>query len=277
MAETSAPDDEAASLPASPKPTPRLRLLLGLVVVATLAIAGFSLWVHWSWLRTENDRLEPVYKVLIWTGDVTTLFWVAWFGVWYALLGRPLPAAGARDPQTRFLIISLVAAFAVDVLVTAVTTYDENAAESRAINVPGQIVDGRPSVNGKKGYLTCRFQDRGGAWHEAHLHVGLTDQPAAMRGGIEAGRFPMPVVVSYDTEWPPRCRLVGFDNDENNRLYWASFSFLLFQGLCIPFAVKYAAVTTAAGVIRLYNVVPLWAELLPLLMAAIGKFFQGEY
>ena len=103
-----------------------------------------------------------------------------------------------------------------------------------AVRVAGNIVGGRPTVSGEKAYLVCRFQDQNGAWHDSHLQVGLAGQPPAIQDAIRQGRFPLPVAVSYDPHWPPRCWLDGFNNQEDNRLHWASAANLLFQGLCLP-------------------------------------------
>jgi hypothetical protein len=258
------------------KPHAKIRLLLGLAVAATLLAFGAGLLVHWPWLRAEHDRLQPAWRILIWFADAAALLWVIWFGVNYSILGRRLPDARSGDPEFRYLLASLLVAFGVDMATTAATAYEEETGHARAIQAAGQIVEGRPTMNGQKAYVQCQFQDRAGVWHESRLQVGLRDQPPAVRDAIRQGRLPVPVVVTYDPDWPQRCWLDGFNNEEDNRIHWMSASFLLFQGICMPLALKYGVWKTAAGRIPLYKVIPLWAELVPFFLAAAAKFCEGE-
>jgi len=258
------------------KPAERIRLLLGLSVVATLCAFGVSFWLHWPWLRGEHDRLEPAYRVLIWSGDTATLLWLVWFGIRYSILRYPLPKAAGGDAETRYLVASLLVAFGIDLAITAITAYDEETGRRRALQVQGQIVGGRPTVNGHKAYIACRFQDQAGVWRESHLQVVLPNQPQGVRNAVQVGRLPVPVLVSYDPQWPQRCWLDGFDNQEDNRLHWMSASFLLFQVLSMPLALQFGVWKTAGGAIPLYKVIPLWAELLPFFLAAMAKFCEGE-
>jgi hypothetical protein len=255
----------------------KIRLLVGLAVLATLLAFGGGLFVHWPWLRAEQDRLEPAWQILIWFADAVALLWVVWFGVNYGILGRPLPGARSGDPEWRYLLASFLVAFGFDAAITVATAAEEGAAPARALQVAGQVVGGRPTVNGRKAYLLCRFQDQAGAWHESHLQVGLSDQPPAVQDAIRRGQFPVPVLVNYDPHWPRRCWLAGFNNEDDNRLHWMSFSFLLFQGICLPLALRYGVWKTSAGWIPLYKVIPLWAELTPFFLAAAAKFCEGEY
>src|SRR5262245_20129842 len=214
----------------------KIRLLLGLAVIATLLAFSVGLFVHWPWLRAEHDRLTPAWSILIWCADAAALLWVIWFGVNHSILGQVLPDAQSGDPEFRYLLASLFVAFAVDVATTAATAYNEQAGGRRAIQAAGQIVGGRPTRNGRKAYLVCRFQDRNRVWHEGHLQVRLLNQPPAVQDDLRQGRLPVPVVVRYDPYWPPRCWLAGFDNQEDNRIHCMSACFLIFQGFCMPVA-----------------------------------------
>jgi hypothetical protein len=254
----------------------KIRLLLGLAVLATLLAFGVGLTVHWPWLRAEHDRLEPAWRLLIWCTDAAALLWVIWFGVNYSILGQRLPDARSGDPEFRYLLVSLLGAFAVGVATTVATAYNEQAGGARAVQAAGQIVGGRPTWNGRKAYVVCRFQDRGGMWHEGRLQVGLSGQPQAVRDALRPGGLPAPVLVTYDPDWPQRCWLAGFNNEEDNRIYWMEASFLLFQGLCLPLALRFGVWKTAVGRIPLYKVIPLWAGLTPFLLAAVAKFCEGE-
>jgi hypothetical protein len=258
-------------------PHAKIRRLVGLAVLATLSAFGTGLFVHWPWLRAEQDRLEPVWRLLIWCADAVALLWVVWFGVAYGLLGRPLPDARSGDPEWWYLLASFLVAFGCDAAITVATAVEEETGPARAVQVAGQVVGGRPTVNGRKAYLLCRFQDGAGAWHESHLQVGLWDQPPAFRDALRQGQFPLPVLVNYDPQWPQRCWLAGFNNEDDNRLHWMSLSFLLFQGLCLSLALWYGVWKTPAGWLPLYKVIPLWAELTPFFLAAVCKFCEGEY
>jgi hypothetical protein len=255
----------------------KIRLMVGLAVLATLFAFGTGLFVHWPWLQAEQDRLEPGWRILIWFADAVALLWAIWFGVNYSVLGRPLPDARSGDPEFRYLLITFLVAFGAEAAITTVTAYEELAGPERALQVAGQIVGGRPTMNGHKAYLLCRFQDRDGVWHESHLQVGLWGQPPAIRDAIQQGRLPLPVIVNYDPHWPPRYWLAGWSNEEPNRVHFMFMSILLFQGICLPIALKWGAWKTSVGWIPLYKIIPLWAALTPFFLAAVAKFCEGEY
>src|SRR5947209_614712 len=102
------------------------RSTLRLLFLGTLAVLGFSVWVHWPWLRAENSRLESRNLVLIWTADAASLCWFLWFGIRYCLLPYALPSgAGYRDPGVRYLLISFLIAFGIDLAVTIHTAWNE--------------------------------------------------------------------------------------------------------------------------------------------------------
>jgi hypothetical protein len=182
----------------------KTRLALGSVVAGSLVAFGFALAVHWPWLQAENDRLEPISRVLIWLGDAAALLWLIWFGVKYSILGHHLPDTQYGDPEFRYLLVTLLVAFGIDIAITVSAVYDEDAGRERATQSAGDIVAGRPTANGELAYILCRFQDQDGVWHKSHLQVGLSDQPLATRKAIQQGMFPLPVRVRYDPHWPPR-------------------------------------------------------------------------
>src|SRR5581483_3349112 len=122
---------------------------------ATLLVLGFGLFVHWPWLQAEHDRLEPARRILIWSADAAALWWFVWFGVRYGFLGRPIPDALSREWESRSLLAGLLVAFGVDLAITAVTAWDEETGPARALPAAGQIVGGRPTVNGHKAYVVC--------------------------------------------------------------------------------------------------------------------------
>lgn len=102
------------------------------------------------------------------------------------------------------------------------------------------------------------------------------NQPPAVFNAIRLGTFPVPVIVNYDPHWPQRFWLEGFNNEDGNRLQGLSISCLLFQVLGIPIALKYGVWKTPAGLIPLYEIIPLWADLSPFFLAAGAKFCIGE-
>jgi hypothetical protein len=144
--------------------------------------------------------------------------------------------------------------------------------------VAGEIVGGRPSINGTKGYLSCRFQDKDGGWHESCHQVDLRDQFPAMRKGIGAAPFPIPVHIKYDPRWPERCWILEFGkNDAGNRLAAMSGSFFLFQVILIPSALYFGITRVSAGTIPLITLVPFWTDMVPFLLGACAKFVIGEW
>lgn len=261
------------------KPGVKIRIILILIVTLTLLAVGFSLFVHWPWLRAESDRLEPASRVLIWFGDVTALLWMIWFGIRYGLAGRSLPEAPLTldDRERKYFLATLIVAFTLDAAITGLTAYDEASGKARALQVAGQIIEGESTKNEKKAYILCGFEDQNRKRYESHLQVSLTDQPSPVRDAILRGRYPLTVQVSYDPDWPQRCWLKGFDNQEDNRLHWMSAVFLVFQVLSIPYSLRFARWHVDSGWIPLYKIVPVWAELIPFFLAAGVKFFEGEF
>jgi hypothetical protein len=256
----------------------KTRRLLSIIVGATLLAFVFSLWVHWPWLEAEHSRLEPATRMLIWSGDVAALLWFVWFGVRYCLLGHPLPDTFPGDAERRYVLVSLLGAIAIDVAISGITAYHEVSGENRKkVIVPGEIIGGRPTINGVQAYIVCRFLDSGGVLHESHHQVRLEDQPLPIREAIRLARFPIPVHISYDHDWPQRCWIAKFDNEDGNRLYFLSLSFLTFQLVFLPLALTYGVWRTEEGVVPLYEMVPLWAQLTPFFLAAAGKFCIGEF
>jgi hypothetical protein len=254
---------------------PRVRLQLGLGVLAALGAVAIGVWVHWPWLRAEHGRLPPTLAAGIWAADAVAILWLIWFGVRYAVIGWARPAdCGATS--RRAVAAGLVLAMGIDLGSALVVAAGEMAGRERAVMTPGEIVGGRPTANWEKAYVQCRFQTPDGALHETWLQVRLTGQPAAVQA-VAGRQFPIPVRVWYDPDWPPRCWLDGFNNQEDNRLHWMSLAFLVFQALGLPVALMYGDWRTAAGSVPLYQVIPVAAELLPFFLAAVAKFGEGEF
>jgi hypothetical protein len=246
--------------------------MVGLGVLGALTALAGSLWIHWPWLRAEHSRLPPTLAAGIWVADGLALAGLIWFGVRYSLLGWP----GPPTRRSRLAIAAgLILAMGVDLAAGLAVASGEVAGRDRAVVAAGQIVGGRPTVNGEKAYLRIGFQANG-AWHESELQVRLADQPAAIQAAVEGGQFPIPVRVHYDPAWPPRCWLDGFHNEEDNRLHWLSLVFLLFQGIGVPFALLYGHPRLSGAVVPFAQAVPALAELVPLVLAASVKFAVGE-
>lgn len=254
----------------------KTRRLLSIIVGGTLLTFVFSLWVHWPWLEAEHHRLEPATRILIWSGDATALIWFLWFGLRYCLLGHPLPNTSPGNAEYLYVLVSLLGAIAIDVAISGITAYHEVSGESRKVMVRGEIIGGRPTMNEELAYIDCRFQDTGQAWHESHHRVGLADQPLPIREAIRLARFPIPVHISYDRDWPQRCWIAGFNNDNGNRLHDMSLCFLVFQLVCLPAALMFGVWKTGEGIVPLYKMVPLWAQLTPFFLGAVAKLCMGE-
>lgn len=252
---------------------PTARRALGLTVIAALVALATALGVHWPWLRAEHARLTPVLAAGLWAADGLALAGLLWVGLWYAALGRPAPPARSRLA----LAAAVAAALAVDLVSAVAVAHDEVAGWDRSVAVPGEIVGGRPTANGQKAYLMCRFQSPDGAWHQGELQVRLSDQPPAIRAAVAGGQFPIPVTVRYDPEWPPRCWLDGFYNEEDNRLQWMSLVFLLFQVLGVPVMFVCARGRGGPGLVVWAQAVPALAELVPFALVAAAKFGEGEF
>jgi hypothetical protein len=261
------------------EPHEKTRQLLGRLVVATLLALGFGLWVHWPWLWAEHQRLEPIYRALIWSGDAAAFIGLIWFWTRYCLLALPPPDTDSEPIVSRCLWLSLFAALWLDITITVLTAGQEQVGQEQAIEVQGAIIVGRPTMNGEKAYVTCRFWGEDQSWHESYHQIGLVDQPPPVRQAIQAGQFPLPTRIAYDPRWPARCWLVGFNNEENNRLHWMSASCILFQVLCnvMILALHYGTRNNRAGVVPLYNLIAPWGALTPFFLAALCKLLQGEF
>lgn len=239
---------------------------------------GFSIWCHWPWLVVEHYRLEPMKAVLIWFGDIAVLLWCIWFTLRFCLLGYPLPSNPDNAVRKgRYVLVSLLVALGIDLTITVLTTIEEANGGAKAEATAGQIVEGRATVNKKKAFLHCRFQDTNGLWQDGWLQVGIRDQPAPVQQAIQAGQFPIPVTIRYDPSWPSRCWLIGYDNEEGNRIHFMSLCFLLFQGVTLPLVMWGRYWPTSEGVIPMHKVYPLLTEVGILLVSGVCKLLEGEW
>jgi hypothetical protein len=269
-------EEQPCTMPSSEQAQSRRQV--GLVVLGTLVLLVLGILGNWPWLMTEHARLEPVQHWLIWAADGTALLWTLWFGLWHGVLGKPVPAGPATDRAFRWVLLTLLAGMAVDVSVTAASAYQEAAGYRRAVLSPqAELTGGRPSLNGHLAYVTCRFQDQAGDWHESHLSLELNRHPPGLGAAIRAGQFPVPVSIKYDPDWPPRCWPSPTSRGEHQPLFLLSLCALLFQGL-LTFATVavYRQGRPSAWRVPLYKFVPVWGIMLPLCCGAVGKLLEGE-
>ncbi len=248
------------------------------LLFGTLTLLAFSAWVHWPWLWAENSRLDPISRFLVWSSDVYSVLLLIWLVLRHYLVTvdaehRASPAL----PGSRWLIAGLVLAWGTDLAVTLYTAYEESAGHAAAERVTGAITAGRLSRSGQVGYVSCRFQDRGGRWHLSHHQVGLSGVPAPTVRAIQAGAFPLPVQIDYDPRRPERCWIDGFNNEDGNRLHWMSACCLLFQGILVPCSAVVGVWFVRVGSIPLYRVLPFAAAMVPFVLGAACKFLIGEF
>ena len=254
------------------------RLVVTLFLLALFGTLGFSIWCHWPWLVVEHCRLEPAKAVLVWFGDAAVVLWCVWFALRYCLLRCPLPSGPENATREgRYVLTGLLLALGIDLAVTVLTTVEEARGSANTEAAAGQVVGGWAKANRKKAFLHCRFQDSQGLWQDGWLQVGISSQPALVREAIQDGRFPIPVGVRYDPMWPNRCWLVGYDNEEDNRIHYMSLCFLFFQGLTLPLAMWGRYWPTSEGVIPVYKVYPLLTETGLLFLSGVAKLLEGEW
>ena len=249
-----------------------------LAVLGTLGLLAVGVGGNWPWLVTEVTRLDPAHRVLIWAGEGTALLWVLWAGLWYGVLGRPPRPTGLGRAGLVWVAVTLGVGMAADVATTALSAYQEAEGKGRAVAaVRAELTDGRTSANGEYAYVSCRFQDRQGAWHDSRIDLQLVGHRPALDVAVRAGQYPIPADVTYDPEWPPRCWIAPAGFDEHQPIYLLSLCGLLFQGMLIVMAVAYRWKPEAAAWFPLEMFVPVWGLLLPLGCGAVGKALLGEF
>jgi hypothetical protein len=251
---------------------------IALLVLGTLFLLALGVWGNWPWLTIEHARLEPLQAWLLWAADGTAVAWAVWFGLWYGLLGKPVPTGPVAGRTFWWVLLTLLVGLVVDAAVTAVSAYREETGRERAVAAPrAELTGGRTSLNGDLAYVECRFQDQNGNWHESLMSLSLNRHPPALGAAIRAGQFPIPVQIKYDPDWPPRCWPEPAPDGEHQPLYLLSLCVLLFQGLLtFGAAACYWKGEWPAGSVPIYQFVPVWGVMLPLCCGALGKFLSGE-
>jgi len=210
------------------------RAVLYLLIPGALAI---GLLGSWSWLVIEHQRLEPLEVLEFWASAFIACFWYLYFGIRRLFLADQTDGRGDEYVTSRLSLWLVTVTFtlgvAFDLTVAIRMHFAERAALARAVQVEGQLTDatvvhyGR-NKQGKTFILSCRFQDRGKAWHSPTfvLHETLHHAvPPAIVHAVNLGRLPCPIRVAYDPERPTRSWAVGDPDPHGNRLPMAGFSF----------------------------------------------------
>ena len=267
---------EGEAVPAWQLPgPPSVRQRLGLLILGTVLLLALGVWGNWPFLATEHARMEPAHRWLVWAADATAVVWMLWFGLWHCALGVPVPDRGA-DRTFRLVLLALLTGLAADAAGTALLAYREEAGNERRVPArQAHLTAGRTSVNGELAYVDCRLQDQAGAWHQTRLCLDLDRHPPALEAAVRGGQFPIPVPVTHDPDWPPRCWVVPADAGGPEPLYAMLVCVLVFQGMLTLAAAAHYWKGPAAGP-PIYRIVPVWGVMLPLGCGACGKLLIGE-
>ena len=249
-----------------------------LAVLGTLGLLAVGVGGNGPWLATEMTRLDPGHRVLIWAGEGTALVWVVWAGLWYGVLGHPPRPTGLGRTGLIWVIVTLSIGMAADVATTVLSADQEREGKGRAVAARrAELTDGRTSVNREYAYVSCRFQDQRGGWHDSRIDLQLTGHRPALDAAVRAGRYPIAVEITYDPEWPPRCWIVPAGVEEHQPIHLLSVCGLLFQGMLIVVVVVYRLQPDSSAWFPLEVFVPVWGILLPLACGAVGKGLLGEF
>lgn len=248
--------------------------LLAGVVVGT----GLGVWGNWPWLVAEHQRLEPWKIPVIWLTELIALFWFVRWGWRYCTSGQRGEVGTGRVGG--WVVLSLLAGLGGDLAITLITLREEAAAYASAVPADAQVVAADlKQLRGQGGKvlcaLTCAFRDGQGDAHEVLLFAGLSALPAPVEQALRAGQLPVAVPVVYDPAWPGRCWLAGSTAPHHNRLYFMSFSVILFHGL-LALALLALRRLPPGPVLPPEQIGPFLAVALVLFLSGVAKLLSGE-
>jgi len=264
--------EAAAGGPRTEHPAARRRT--GLLILGTLALLALGVLGNWPFLAAEHTRMEPAHRWLVWAADGTALAWMLWFGLGHCAFGIPERNA---DRTFRWALLTLMAGLAADTAGTALLAYREESGNERKVPArQAQLTGGRTSLNGELAYVHCRFQDQSGTWHETRLCLHLVLHPPALQDAARKDQYPIPVQVTHDPDWPPRCWVTPEDAGGTESLYAMLLCVLVFQGMLIGAAALHAWTGQSRSRMPIYRIIPVWGVMLPLGCGALGKLLSGE-
>jgi hypothetical protein len=280
---------------------------LAAVAGLTAAGVGFGLVMLGPDLVRDLGRLEPWQVVLVLVGDAVALFWFVVYVTRHGILGEPVaaseePGPGEADaspgaplapastepaagPDWGFAaaLVSMLAAFVVDLAVTIYLQVEEHRRFAAAEVVDGECHTLRPKQRRSTvDYsLGCRFTDRAGQRHEASFYVGGINpnwpddrvSPELFRDLLRE-RAPFAVKISYDAERPARVWLTGLGGTYHGwSIHILSRLFIVLQ---IMGLVAFLAAVSRHW--HWHDRNPWWWDLhkaLPLVVQATGLFLMG--
>ena len=260
----------------------QLKPWMPLLCVLPLVACGLGLYWNWPWLQAEHQRLEPWKLPIIWLSEMTAAFWyVQTFLAYFLSSEYPEVADEPVEPRNRqfwLVVLSFLFSIIGDIAISSSTQFVEQAAYETALPVNGQVIeaDVRQLNNGGTLYtLECRFQDAGGIAHDVTLFATQATIPGNVRQAVAAGQLPAPIDLKYDPSWPGRCWIADSPDPHHNRLYFMSYSTILFSGLL---ALSIVALQREWARWRLPSVkiCPFLGVTLVLFLSGIGKLILGE-
>lgn len=258
-----------------------------LLAIPPLACAFGIRW-NWPWLEAEHQRLEHWKIPVIWLSEITALLWYTWFCLTYIFAGDSRNTAMEQrlrkdpDPQKPHklwvVIGTLILSIGLDLSVTLFTLFEEHVAHSAGVEAKGEVVDVtvQPLRNGNTLYsLHCQFHDGLGMQHQCTFFVGSSHAPPGVDAAVARREFPVPVVIAYDPSWPGRCWISDSSDPHHNRMYFMSFSTILFAAILAPALIGIRQVSPDKA-IPAAEICPFLAVALVLFLSGVGKIILGE-
>lgn len=259
----------------------------------TTAVALAAIWallivgvVHGAlgfgcYLVNEHRRMAWYEIVVLWLGDIITVFWLVRFTVLW-LLGKletcVEPVADRRIPRSAWLmLLSLAIGIIAEFGLTLRLRNEEFNAFGRA--VPANCTIRSVHVDSVKVYtkLDGEFTDAAGRVHPVTYYVRTPDEmsqlPPPIAQLIQQGRVPLQLPIVYDPSRPGRNWIPEKGWDDDNRFTYFSILVLLFQFL---FGLAFFFVLSEQ--LRHQRQLPRWASfytLLPLVAEAFVAALFG--